>query len=197
MLSNAIQVLPRTLLLLGVASVMVWLSACGAPQAEVPTGPAQPPRVRYGTLDRNVLRAESVDINGDGTSDQVRWMTASGAHLMTERDLDFDGAADMYDYFEGNALVEQEFQLDFDRAIDLVVYYAGDRIVRKQMSTSFDGQFNLTKIYDASGMLESVERDSDGNGRVDVWEYYVQGTLSRVGLDTDGDGRPDSTTPVE
>ncbi len=186
-------------LTLAMLLMTVWsLSGCGAPQEDVTsTAVAQPPRIRFGNIDRSTLTGTSIDLNGDGGADQWSWVSGSGALFMMERDLDFDGTSDMYEYFEGNTVVEQEFQLDFDRAVDMVAYYANGQLVRKEMSTTFDGQFTLIKFYDASGQLIRVERDGDSDGRVDVWEFYTAGTLSQVGYDDNGDGQPDALNSVE
>jgi hypothetical protein len=42
-----------------------------------------------------------------------------------------------------------------------------------------------------------VESDSDGDGRVDYWEYYKNGKLARQGSDENGDGQPDEDRWVE
>jgi hypothetical protein len=186
-------------LTLAVLLMTMWsLAACGAPQEEVTASTvSQPPRVRFGTLDRSTLGSSAIDLNGDGEADQVSWTSGSGALFMVERDLDFDGASDMYEYYEGNTVVEQEFQLDFDRAIDMVSYYVNGQLVRKEMSTTFDGQFTLSKFYDGSGQLTRVERDANADGRVDAWEFYTAGVLSQVGYDDNGDGQPDAMNSVE
>jgi hypothetical protein len=186
-------------LTLAVLLMTLWsLSGCGAPQDDVSSETVvQPPRVRFGNLDRNALGGSAVDLNGDGEMDQWSWTSGSGMLFMVERDLDFDGTSDMFEYYEGNTVVEQEFQLDFDRAIDMVAHYANGQLVRKEMSTTFDGQFTLMKFYDGSGQLMRVERDADSDGRVDVWEFYTAGVLSQVGYDDDGDGQPDSLNSVE
>jgi hypothetical protein len=177
----------------------LWsMPGCGAPQEDMSSQTVvQPPRVRFGNLDRSTLRSTVVDLNGDGEADQWSWLSGSGTLFMVERDLDFDGTSDMFEYFEGNTVVEQEFQLDFDRAIDMVAYYANGQMVRKEMSTTFDGQFTLRKFYDGSGQLMRVERDADSDGRVDAWEFYTAGVLSQVGYDDDGDGQPDDLSSVE
>jgi len=114
----------------------LWsMPGCGAPQEDMSSQTVvQPPRVRFGNLDRSTLRSTVVDLNGDGEADQWSWLSGSGTLFMVERDLDFDGTSDMFEYFEGNTVVEQEFQLDFDRAIDMVAYYANGQLVRKEMS---------------------------------------------------------------
>ena len=45
---------------------------------------------------------------------------------------------------------------------------------------------------DGVARLDRKERDSDGDGKVDVWERFNdQGEVVRTGRDTDGDGKMD------
>ena len=39
--------------------------------------------------------------------------------------------------------------------------------------------------------LVRKERDTDGDGRVDYWEYWEGDKIDRIGIDTNGDGRVD------
>jgi hypothetical protein len=41
------------------------------------------------------------------------------------------------------------------------------------------------------------ERDTNGSGSADTFEYWEAGKLVRVGYDRDGDGRPDFYEKVE
>ena len=52
-------------------------------------------------------------------------------------------------------------------------------------------RLNLTWHYDSQGNAVSAERDSDGDGRVDIWYYYKDGRIARVVEDRNRDGRPD------
>ena len=46
----------------------------------------------------------------------------------------------------------------------------------------------LFKIYEG-GKVRRKERDSNGDGRVDYWEYLDEkGVVQKVGRDVDGDG---------
>jgi hypothetical protein len=182
----------------GVLFLLVLLAVpagCGGARTTEPQT-LLPPRMRFGTLDSSLYTRRSADINGDGRPDQFAWFDAAGQLALIERDLDFDGRSDMYEYHQNGAVVEQELLLDFDQTIDVVVWWDGGRIMRRDMSTTFDGQFNLTRFYDAEGVLERVERDSNADGRVNVWEFYTGGELVRIGEDLDGDGRPDRLTEV-
>src|SRR5690606_14072525 len=47
-----------------------------------------------------------------------------------------------------------------------------------------------TRLY-VAGKLSRVQRDTNGDGRPDVWEVYADGQLQRVGVDLDADGHVD------
>ena len=35
------------------------------------------------------------------------------------------------------------------------------------------------------------ERDTNGDGKIDIWEYWENGEIDRIGIDVDGDGQVD------
>jgi hypothetical protein len=156
-----------------------------------------PVRTRNGNFVESQYRAVSADINNDGVPDQRRYLDANGTLVVTARDLDFDGQFDLFEYYQGNQIIEHEFQLDFDTEIDVVCFYSGGQLVRREMSTTFTGALNLVQFFGPGSVLERVERDDDANGMVDVWEYYAGGELSQIGRDTTGDGIADSIIDVE
>jgi hypothetical protein len=43
------------------------------------------------------------------------------------------------------------------------------------------------------GVLERVEEDTGGDGRIDKWENYLKGSLASMALDTQGRGKPERT----
>jgi hypothetical protein len=88
-------------------------------------------------------------------------------------------------------LVEEEMNLDFDDRIDAVRHYRDGVLVRRELATGFDGRFTLVKFYDTSGNTLRVERDTDGDGLIDSWEYYEGGEVISVAHDADGDGQPE------
>lgn len=180
--------------------VTTGLTGCGAkqePEETVEAAYLGPPRARTGNLDRSGFRAEPADINQDGTPDQTVYYSGNAASW-AERDLDFDGRPEIYEYFASNGdVVEQEFQLDFDSAIDSVRYYEGGNLVRKDFSTDYEGTFTLFKYYDVDGTLLRVERDNDFDGSIDIWEYYEFGELRQLGRDQDNDGSPEVIEEID
>ncbi|MCB9506777.1 MAG: hypothetical protein H6698_02635 [Myxococcales bacterium] len=189
---NSTVQLVRCALALPVALVM-GTAACGGTQT--PDTPSEesvvrPPRVRYGTLDATSGRAERFDLNHDGQPDQYR---GSG---WAARDVNFDGRLDLYEYFDGPTLVEQELELDFDGQIDLVRVYANGVLTRKEFYTDGPRRPSMLKYYDTNGDVLRVERDTDNDGVMDFFGYYEGNQLVRVGIDLDRDGSPDDIEPL-
>jgi len=148
-------------------------------------------RARYGNLSRDGFMVEPTDLNQDEEPDQ--WVFKDNVRTQrVERDLNFDGQVDLWQYPDAKGQVaEEEMDLDMDGRVDVVVYYDSGIITRKEMSVDFEGQFSIVKYYNKQGDLLRVERDEDGDQDIDVWEYYEKGQRVRVGWDEDSDGQPD------
>jgi hypothetical protein len=68
--------------------------------------------------------------------------------------------------------------------------------VMSEYDTDHDGKPNVFKYFarndDGSVYIDRKERDSDGDGKIDVWERFnEEGLVIRTGRDTDGDGKMD------
>lgn len=154
-------------------------------------------RARTGTLTRKGFTVDSVDLNQDEEADQWTY-TVPGRTERIERDLNFDGEVDLWQYPGADGqIIEEEMDLDLDGRVDVVVYYDGGTVTRKELSTDFVGLFTIVKFYDKGGELLRVERDEDGDSDVDVWEYYEKKQRVRIGWDEDNDGQPDRFDTLE
>lgn len=151
----------------------------------------KPERARYGNLTTDGLTVEKADLDGTGEADQWTFLDESGQVVRVERDMNFDGRVDLWEYYEGGELVEEEMSLDSSENIDAVVFYTDGTIRRQKMASGFDGTFAIEKFYDSEGRLQRVERDTSNDGQVDTWDYYDDGERVRIGWDTIGDGQPD------
>lgn len=169
----------------------------GTQQAEEEVVEQLPERARHDTLRPNAYRQVAADVNLDGTDDQVSYYR--GERLVwRQRDFDFDGGVDMYEYFAADGtIVERELQLDYDPAIDSVLEYRDGVLWRKQLSTTFDGRMSMQKLYDTAGNLLRIERDTDLDGRVDVSLHYADGVLTHMSRDTTGDGILDTLVDAD
>ncbi len=148
-------------------------------------------RARNSNISRAGWSVSTVDLNKDDKPDQ--WILSKSGQKRIERDLNFDGKVDVWQYPDKNGVIgEEEMDLDLDQRVDLVIFYEKGVMVRKELSTDFSGLFTIVKFYDGKGVLLRVERDEDGDGTVDIWDYYESGRAVRTGWDTTDDGKPDT-----
>lgn len=157
---------------------------------------------------------ERVDINGDRKADVFKFyrvLSGEGADakkvlIRKEMDVNFDQKIDIVQYFAGEmgkeVLVREEMDLDFDGRVDETRHYKDGVKHLVELDLGFDGRtdtwryYQQTKTEDGKTVVRLVEkrRDTNGDGAVDVWEYYTGGSLQKIGYDTDGDGSPDRFT---
>lgn len=144
------------------------------------------------------LTEETGDINMDKAPDQQVFTDATGQTRAAIRDLDFDGRADVVEFFGPTGeVLERQFQMDFDPYVDVVRVYEANRLVQKLVATSFDGSLSLEKYYDIAGNLSRTARDTNFDGRADLWEYYSEGKIVNITRDLDGDGEAETIEEVE
>lgn len=144
------------------------------------------------------LTEQTADINMDKVTDQRVFTDASGKTRAAIRDMDFDGRADVVEFFgPSGEVLERQFQMDFDPYVDVVRMYEGNRLVQKLVATSFDGSLSLEKYYDVAGNLSRTARDTNFDGRADLWEYYSEGKVVNITRDLNGDGEAETIVEVE
>jgi hypothetical protein len=144
------------------------------------------------------LTQQTADINMDKVTDQQIFTDGSGQTRAAIRDLDFDGRADVVEFFAPSGeVVERQFQMDFDPYVDVVRVYESDRLVQKLVATSFDGSLSLEKYYDNAGNLSRTARDTNFDGRADLWEFYSEGKVVNITRDLNGDGEAETIEEVE
>lgn len=183
------------------AGTMVAASGCGSrTQSDTNGGREyvkQNERVRNQNVDFASMDVRGFDINGDGTPDVLHY-SRDGVVRVERYDLNFDGQIDMDVYYGPDGVLnERAFYLNDDDGVDVIGLYEKEKMVEKHVSIDFDGRFPIVKHYDGEGDLMRVERDSSGDGRTDIWEYYDGGELVRVARDTDGDGVPDQVSEIQ
>jgi hypothetical protein len=175
------------LLALSLATAVV---GCGG-QTVVEDTTERPARARYGNLEPSAHTVESHDHDGDGTPDAFDYL-ADGTLIWTERDTDFDGRVDFFEYYDrAGDVIERELQLDLDDAIDAVLHYSNGVLVREEISTGSDSTPSVKTYYDSRGQPQRVEHDRDGDGVHELVGTYRDGRIVRLGADTNGDGVPD------
>jgi len=146
----------------------VLSAACGSSPAPEAGGKPVPEYNREtGKLERLVA-----DRNGDGKPDT--WARMDGVHTsQIDIDQDGDGTPDRIEYYGKNTAAGATAPSVIERAEERGP--AGG-IVRRE--------------HYKDGVLDRVEEDTDGDGRMDKWEHYVEGALARLDLDLTGRGFP-------
>ena len=66
--------------------------------------------------------------------------------------------------------------------------------IRTEKDLDGDGRIDTWNYYDGAEKLVRKERDVKGSGKVDYWEYWEGGAIDRIGEDLDGDGAVDRWT---
>ena len=152
-----------------------------------------------------------VDVNSEGQPDifnYYRLLDDDGRVLQRkELDLNQDGRIDVWSYFTETGMQErEEMDSDFDGNVDWIDHYQSGKRVMSEVDTANSGQFDLFKYYESKsgeelaggvqaapkGIIRRKERDTDGDGQVDHWEYFDdKGNVIKVGWDIDGDGQMD------
>jgi hypothetical protein len=154
-----------------------------------------------------------IDLNDDKKADVYKFYRVLGGNpadkdakkvlVRKEMDVNFDQRFDIVQYFTGEPgkeiLIREEMDLDFDGRVDSTRHYKDGHVQRVELDLGFDGKidtwryYQLTKNDEGKTLNRLIEkrRDKDGDGAVDVWEYFTKGRLTKIGYDTTGDGSPD------
>jgi hypothetical protein len=167
--------------------------------AKTPFSDALPLAIEHERCDTESSGNQPLDTNGDGRPDIVRVMS-SGHEVCRMVDLNHDGRADSYIYFDASGAVRRR-ESDFDRdgRIDEIATYAGGVAVRKDRETNLDGKLDTWDFYEA-GKIHQRLRDSDGDGKVDQWWSWPNPDKSEcavIASDRNGDGKPDLNDVVD
>ena len=166
---------------------------------------------------------ERIDVNGDQKPDVFKFYrnvevagadpaaakTAKRALVRKELDVNFDQRIDIVEFYEGDPgkeqKVKEEFDLDFDGRVDETRHYKDGNVTLIELDLGFDGKtdtwsyYQLTQDEEGKPKNRLVERrrDQNGDGAVDVWEYYTKNVIVKIGRDTNGDGTPDAFERIE
>ena len=148
-------------------ALAAWSAGCGSSPAPDASGKPVPEYNREtGKLERLVA-----DRNGDGKPDT--WARMDG--LQAERidiDQDGDGKPDRTEFYAKNAAPDGR-----------------PSVIERAEERSPTGGIVRREHY-RDGVLDRVEEDTDGDGRMDKWDHYAEGSLVRLDLDVTGRGFP-------
>jgi hypothetical protein len=115
---------------------------------------------------------------------------ANGRVVRLEGDSNGDGRPDRWEYYAADGHLEKiGGSSQQDGREDTWAYTTGDE-VRMDLSTLRDGTIDRRAFY-RRDRLERTERDTDRDGRMDIWEEFDAGRLTLVAVDEDRrHGRP-------
>lgn len=193
-------------------------SAASAAAVQAAAEPVQVETASDGAIER-------IDVNGDQKPDVFKFyrnveIATPGADptaaksikkalVRRELDVNFDQRIDIVEFYEGEPgkeqKVKEEFDLDFDGRVDETRHYKDGNVTLIELDLGFDGKtdtwsyFQLTQNEEGKPINRIVERrrDSNGDGTVDVWEYYTKGVITKIGSDSNGDGTPDQFQRID
>jgi hypothetical protein len=94
-------------------------------------------------------RVRTADQNGDGRPDVWRTYNRQGQLSEVAVDTNFDGRADVQEYYERGALVRRESDRDFNDRVDLVQEFdpTTREQVRSVVDVDFDGTADLLVLF--------------------------------------------------
>lgn len=112
------------------------------------------------------LVRKEVDVNFDGQINIVRHYNEAGELKLERVDVDLDGIPDYENHLDNGRLVQRDV-------------------------LGPDGRVLAMRYY-TNGEIQRVEKDTNGDSKIDYWEFYEQGILDRIGQDLNGNGRADT-----
>ena len=147
------------------------------------------------------VMVESLDIDADGSSDEISTHTfnnALGLAELIETDTDLDGVPDksITMSFDNNGFLSgQNFDDEIDGIIDSRVTFDNDprgNILRTATDREADNidDYIVTATYNQDDLYLTRETDFQGDGIVDqteTWSYSPSGQITEYAIDNDGD----------
>lgn len=148
-------------------------------------------------FDTSHLVKEEQDINGDGVPDQLIYKNSKDVVQYAKRDFNFDGVTDLTEYYDAQGQhTRDEIDLDYDGIVDVIITYKDNAIVKKEYSVDFQGNRHGVQYFNEKGALIEIRRDTDGDGNLDVIEFYHPGEKEPYQKVSMGDGNGGSAVAV-
>ena len=148
--------------------------------------------------DADIDAIVEVDLDSNGSPDLRKFYRDRGGQrqiVRMESDLNRDGVIDVYTFYKGGVIAIEEFDGDFDGHVDWRDLYKNGVRIKAEIDTDHNLTFDCIKNFStvAGGVerLDSIERDTVGNGMIDYWEIHEEDGKVHVYRDIDFDGKMD------
>ena len=138
--------------------------------------------------------AQTEDRNGDGEIDARYRFDAFEKLLSEELDEDYDGYFEVASEFDAGELRRRSYDAERRGSAGRVEFHGEGRLFRVELDQDGDGKVELWNFYDPEERLEKQEQDRAADGKVDTYVTLdpATGKELRVLRDTDADGEIDS-----
>jgi hypothetical protein len=165
-----------------------------APRPSAATNPPiKPGQSRCTEASQPGLVVEANTSNGEtfAAVRRVLRVTAEKRTLVCrEFDRNRDGRYDAVRHYDGKGEpTYEEINSDHDGRIDLWLFFQGGKVGEEQRDTNVDGEPDELITFNELGQISRVRRDRNFDGKIDEWEIYVNGSLERRGVDDAYEGR--------
>jgi len=135
----------------------------------------------------------SLDTDHDGRFETTQRFDHPEWSMVTEVDRDGDGQPEeRYAYSKDVLRLKTLFEKAADRPVFEEAYDEQGRVVWSREALSGGTGATLTWRFDEDEKAVEAQKDSDGDGRTDVWFHYSpEGRVERVAEDRNRDGKAD------
>jgi len=137
-------------------------------------------------------RLQEVDSDSDGVVDLTVHLDSRERPRRIERDTDHDGRPDRDEFYEAGILASVSIDRDHNGRPEEEIHYRGGIKKTWEIYDRQTGRLLTTWFYDDKGQILRLEKDRDGDGRVDIRYLYKKGAVVRVEEDSNSDGRMDT-----
>ena len=131
------------------------------------------------------------DTDKDGKIDQIGHFDSTGKLVKLDLDSNKDGVMDRFQYYRDGEIVRIEGDKNADGKIDSWDHFEAGKRVRSEQASFETGKVNQITTFDAQERPWMMQKDTEGKGLFDTVYNFTEGVLASITKDSDGDGKPD------
>nr|MBL0712717.1 hypothetical protein [Desulfobacterales bacterium] len=135
--------------------------------------------------------SEEKDSNFDGTSDLFATFDKAGQPLKMGEAPRYPGHIDRSRHYQNGIVKKMISDGDGDGFLEPRTFFKGGKITTQTQDANKDGSADVTIFFNDKGEKHRVESDTDFSGQTDAWEYHQEQTLVRTERDSNGNGKVD------